>query len=175
MYAVSLIVHSLVRWIVIVAGLAAVLRAFGRWSGRAPWGEAEVRAGRLFVMSLDLQGLIGLTIYLFISPITTGAFRNRITLDYPGLFGLPTMSPKASGASGSFHLDQVVTCGCGVVFAPPVPGPLQPAASAVVEAQSVAIEEAIDSPLPASVRRKIGVSTSAPSCAASCASRSRSL
>ncbi len=76
MYATLLTVHSLVRWIVLLLALLALARAVAGWSGARSWTPADDRAGRLFTTSFDIQVLIGLVLYVFLSPITTAAFSN---------------------------------------------------------------------------------------------------
>lgn len=70
MYSATLLVHSWVRWAVIIAGAVALARAIAGVSGRKPWTPADDRAGFWFTMSLDIQVLIGLMLYLFLSPFT---------------------------------------------------------------------------------------------------------
>ena len=72
-YLTILAVHSWVRWLVLISGLLAVLRAFR--AARGTWSAADDRAGFWFVMLLDLQVLIGLLLYVWLSPITHEAFR----------------------------------------------------------------------------------------------------
>lgn len=67
MYSTLLILHSLLRWLVLAAGVAAAWRGLAGWKGR-PWSTADARAGLVFVSVLDLQLLIGLVLYLFVSP-----------------------------------------------------------------------------------------------------------
>jgi hypothetical protein len=62
-----LALHSILRWVVLLTGLAAAGRGIAGWSGRA-WTAADNRAGVWFVAALDLQLLIGLVLYLFLSP-----------------------------------------------------------------------------------------------------------
>ena len=76
MYALMLIAHSLLRWIVLIQGVAATLRGCAGWLGGSPWRDADDRAGLLLVISLDLQLLVGLSLYLFLSPVTVEAFRD---------------------------------------------------------------------------------------------------
>ena len=76
MYGLTLTPHSLVRWVVILAGLFAALRGLAGWLGRKPWTIDDDRTGRVFVISFDTQILIGLVMYVFVSPITTSAFQN---------------------------------------------------------------------------------------------------
>lgn len=73
MYPFVLGVHSLVRWLVVALGVAVVARALGGLSGRR-WTLTDDRVGVWFVASLDVQLVIGLVLYGWLSPITTQAF-----------------------------------------------------------------------------------------------------
>jgi hypothetical protein len=74
MFLATLILHSLLRWVVLVFGLVAVVRGFSGWFGRRPWTPVDDKAGRMFVIALDVQTLIGLLLYGVLSPITRTAF-----------------------------------------------------------------------------------------------------
>lgn len=74
LYAVVLLIHSYLRWLVILAGLMAFGRAVSGTSGRKPWTPADDRAGFWFVTALDLQMLLGIFLYGFLSPFTRQAF-----------------------------------------------------------------------------------------------------
>ena len=74
MYPAILLVHSWVRWAVLIIGLAAVaasLTARGR-----PWTATHDRAARFFVRGLDVQFLLGLLLYLVLSPFTRAALED---------------------------------------------------------------------------------------------------
>jgi hypothetical protein len=79
MFALTVVLHSLLRWLVIGFGLLAVLRAISGVSGRRPWTPRDDRAGRLFVTSLDIQLLVGLILYGLLSPTTYTAFADMGT------------------------------------------------------------------------------------------------
>jgi hypothetical protein len=66
MHAVLLLAHSLLRWVVLALGVAAV---FSASAGR------PVPNGRRFAVSLDIQILVGLIVY-WLSPITSSALTN---------------------------------------------------------------------------------------------------
>lgn len=74
LYAVVLLIHSYLRWVVILAGVLAVGRAVSGSSGRKPWTPADDRAGFWFVTAVDLQMLLGILLYGFLSPFTREAF-----------------------------------------------------------------------------------------------------
>jgi hypothetical protein len=76
MYVTLLALHSLLRWLVLLFGLIAIIRAFGGWSARRAWTRADDRAGLLFTISLDTQVLVGLILYGLLSPMTQAAFSN---------------------------------------------------------------------------------------------------
>lgn len=76
MYPTLLVVHSLLRWIVLVVAVIALVRAVGGWSSRRPWTPTDERVGKQFILFLDLQFVIGLLLYVVFSPITTAAFSN---------------------------------------------------------------------------------------------------
>ena len=77
MLALALSVHSMLRWVVLIFGLLAVIRAWQGRLSRRPWTPADRKAGLAFSLALDVQFLIGLTLF-FTSPIT------RMGMQAPG-------------------------------------------------------------------------------------------
>jgi hypothetical protein len=69
-----LVLHNVIRWVVLVAGVAAAVRALYGWLANQRWQPVDNRLGMLFTISLDIQILVGLILYFVLSPITTGAF-----------------------------------------------------------------------------------------------------
>ena len=66
MYSLFLIVHSWLRWVALVSGFGATLAAF---MGRVEGTESPTdRWGLVLMIALDLQMLIGLLLYLVVSP-----------------------------------------------------------------------------------------------------------
>jgi hypothetical protein len=76
MYTLILGLHNVTRWLVILAGLWAVVRAWRGWLGRTAWTDGDGRAMRVFLGTLDLQFLLGLLLYVGFSPLTREAFRD---------------------------------------------------------------------------------------------------
>lgn len=74
-YELILVMHDITRWLVLVVGIYAVVRAFLGWLGKKPWGKSDHSAGVSFTSIIDIQVLLGLVLY-FVSPITTGGLRN---------------------------------------------------------------------------------------------------
>jgi len=73
-FDVTLILHNILRWIVLIAGLLAAGRAVAGWRTDGEWTQLDNRLGLLFTISFDIQVLLGIVMYLFLSPITTGGF-----------------------------------------------------------------------------------------------------
>lgn len=76
MYAVVLFLHSWLRWIVVALGLLAVFSAFRARSSGRDYSRQDDRRGLFFVIALDVQVTLGLTMYLFLSPITRLGFQD---------------------------------------------------------------------------------------------------
>ncbi len=75
-YGTILGIHSLIRWAVVVLALVAVARALSARAARRPWSGADGLVGRLLVISLDVQLLLGIGMYLGLSPIVKAAMMN---------------------------------------------------------------------------------------------------
>ena len=76
MYTYVLGLHNIVRWLVLLAGVTTVILVWRGWLGRRQWTSAEARATRVFVGILDVQFLIGLSLFFVFSPLTKQAFRD---------------------------------------------------------------------------------------------------
>lgn len=75
-YEVVLAIHNVTRWVVLILGFIVVIRAFVGWFGSQKWSETERRMGSFFAMGIDIQLLLGLLLYFFLSPITRAALRD---------------------------------------------------------------------------------------------------
>jgi hypothetical protein len=81
LYTIVLTLHSWLRWIALAAGVGATLTAIADRSG----GRAD-RWGLALTAALDLQMLIGLLLYLVLSPFTAEALRDfSAAMKNPGL------------------------------------------------------------------------------------------
>jgi heme A synthase len=74
MYTTVLTIHSWIRWIAIVAGVGATFAAF-RNKAQTPDSAAD-RWGFFMMMALDIQMLLGLILYLALSPFTAQAMQD---------------------------------------------------------------------------------------------------
>jgi hypothetical protein len=73
LYQLFLVVHSLLRWLVLILAVIAVVRAIAGLSGPRAWARGDTLTGRLLAMSIDIQMLVGLILYGLLSPITRTA------------------------------------------------------------------------------------------------------
>lgn len=76
MYPLTLAIHSWLRWVVLVLGALALARAMTGGRRHGEWTPADARAGLWFVLVLDAQLLLGLAMYLGLSPMTQIAFQD---------------------------------------------------------------------------------------------------
>lgn len=72
MFDALLATHSIVRWLVLLAGAAAVALAWRGRLGGGPWSTSDDRAGRWFTVGMDVQLVLGLILYA-VSPTTRQA------------------------------------------------------------------------------------------------------
>jgi hypothetical protein len=76
MYTALLFLHSWLRWLVILSGIAVLGGAVGGLTTRRAWLPIDGVRIALFTRSLDVQFLIGLILYAFLSPVTRSGFEN---------------------------------------------------------------------------------------------------
>jgi hypothetical protein len=74
MYELALAVHSWLRWGALAAGVVATFSAFAGLGG-SDSGRTD-RWGLILVAAVDLQLLLGLLLYVFLSPNTAAIFGN---------------------------------------------------------------------------------------------------
>ena len=74
MYGFVLAVHNILRWVVLIAGIVAAVRALIGWFGKKEWTKQDRLIGIIFTSSVDVQLLLGILLYFVFSPITKGAF-----------------------------------------------------------------------------------------------------
>ncbi len=62
--------HSWLRWLVLIAGILAVVKSYQAWKGKLPYQKSDKTRGAIFIGSLHLQLLIGIyTLTNFLSSI----------------------------------------------------------------------------------------------------------
>jgi heme A synthase len=73
MYSTILLLHSWMRWVALLAGVAATASALGKSDSMARNAE---RWGRFFIIALDIQLLLGIVLYAVLSPYTAAAMKD---------------------------------------------------------------------------------------------------
>jgi len=86
-YPVVLFLHSWLRWAVVLLVLLALGRALRGWLGAGGWTPADRRLQVLAVSAFDSQMLLGMILYLGLSPFTPPALEGglRASLAVPSL------------------------------------------------------------------------------------------
>ncbi len=83
MYTPVLFLHSWLRWVALPAGFAAIGTSL---SDRSSEGGRADKWGLIFMIVLDIQMLLGLLLYLVLSPFTAEAMRDfGAAMRNPGL------------------------------------------------------------------------------------------
>lgn len=75
MYEKMLAVHNVLRWLVLLAMLWALLRAFRGWAGARQYTLPDKSAALFAMIAVDIQLLAGLTLY-FVSPNVKSAMQD---------------------------------------------------------------------------------------------------
>lgn len=74
MYTGLLHTHNLFRWLALIAIVVALIFAFQGWFAKKDWTKKDNLAGLLLTIFIDIQLVIGLILYFFVSPFTKSAF-----------------------------------------------------------------------------------------------------
>lgn len=76
MDTILLAVHNILRWVILFLGVAALIRAYRGYLGNLEWQVLDRKIGMYYSIALDVQLLIGLILYFFLSDITRPALGN---------------------------------------------------------------------------------------------------
>lgn len=76
MYTGFLHLHDTLRWLIILVALVTLLKYFIGWFSKKNWRKSDNILGIIFTSIMDLQFLVGLVLYFYLSPITKTAFQN---------------------------------------------------------------------------------------------------
>lgn len=74
MYTGLLHSHNMFRWLVLIVLILAIYFASTGWAKKGKWNKKDNVTGLLLVIFMDLQFLIGIILYAFVSPLTKAAF-----------------------------------------------------------------------------------------------------
>lgn len=82
MYQFTLATHNIMRWIVVVLAIYALVRIFMGVFGKREFTESDRKSLSFYAIGMDIQLVLGLVLYFFLSPITQAAFQ-----DFGGAMG----------------------------------------------------------------------------------------
>jgi len=74
MYSGLLHTHNMFRWLVLLSMVLAVIFAFSGWFAKRDWNKRDNLTGLLLTIFIDIQFLVGIILYAFVSPVTKLAF-----------------------------------------------------------------------------------------------------
>lgn len=70
MYTGFLHLHDTLRWLLLLSLVVTLIKYLVGWMGNQPWKKSDNVLGIVVTSLMDLQLLIGLVLYFFLSPIT---------------------------------------------------------------------------------------------------------
>ena len=70
-----LFVHAILRYLILLAGLWAIIRAFKGVNSQAPYSNADNKASLFYMIFFDLQVVVGLILF-FTSPLVQTSLSN---------------------------------------------------------------------------------------------------
>jgi hypothetical protein len=76
MYEILLPLHSYLRWVITILAIYVIIKAILGIVNKSEFTNGDSKSGLFFMISCDIQLLIGLILYFWSSPITTSAFAN---------------------------------------------------------------------------------------------------
>ncbi len=74
MYTGLLHTHNLFRWLILIVAVLAIGFAFSGWFRKRNWTKTDNILGLLYVIFVDIQFVVGIVLYAFVSPVTKAAF-----------------------------------------------------------------------------------------------------
>jgi len=70
MYSGILVLHNTLRWVLLLSLAVTLFKYLAGWLGNKSWNKTDNVLGIVFTSLMDLQLLIGLALYFFLSPVT---------------------------------------------------------------------------------------------------------
>jgi hypothetical protein len=70
MYTGFLHIHDTLRWLLLLSLAITLVKYLAGWLGNQPWKKLDNVLGIVFTSLMDLQLLVGLVLYFFMSPVT---------------------------------------------------------------------------------------------------------
>lgn len=74
MYTGLLHTHNVFRWLILIVFIIALTFSIAGWLSKNEWTKRDKVSGLLLTIFMDIQFVIGLILYAFVSPFTKAAF-----------------------------------------------------------------------------------------------------
>ena len=74
MYNEFLLFHNTLRWLLLISLFITLVKYLAGWMGNKPWTKFDNLLGIVFTSLMDIQLMLGLVLYVFLSPVTRTAF-----------------------------------------------------------------------------------------------------
>lgn len=74
LYTGFLHLHDTLRWLLLLSLVTTLVKYVMGWLGNQRWKKTDNLMGIVFTSLMDVQLLVGLVLYAFLSPITQAAF-----------------------------------------------------------------------------------------------------
>ncbi len=68
-------IHSYLRWLILALAVITILKYLLGWIGKRKFVSLDNKLSLFFVTAMDIQFLLGLLLYFFLSPITQSAIQ----------------------------------------------------------------------------------------------------
>lgn len=82
---ITLTLHSLWRWVVLIVAVIVVVKFAIGWLGKRPWTDVDTRLGSGYAWAMTIQFVLGLV--LLVMYIAAGAFNPRLQIEH-AVYGL---------------------------------------------------------------------------------------
>lgn len=75
--------HSGNRWLILLMGIAIIVDYAIGWQSKKKFGKMDDVFSLVYMIAVDVQLLLGLILYVFLSPTVTGAFAEGVDMKDP--------------------------------------------------------------------------------------------
>ncbi len=74
MYNLTLFVHSWLRWVIVILLIILAVKSWRGWRSNSTYTKSDNILRLVTVLVFDLQALVGIYLYFFLSPVVKAAF-----------------------------------------------------------------------------------------------------
>jgi len=74
LYIILLAAHNILRWVIVGLAIFTLYQSYSGWIKKSEWKASEQKAGTYFTIALDTQLVVGLILYVVLSPMVKTVF-----------------------------------------------------------------------------------------------------